>query len=181
MRILLHVCCGPCAAYPVTALKAEGHDITGFFYNPNIHPYKEFARRKETAKEFADKVGIKLIVDDVYALEEFLGEAMKDLPGRCSYCYRTRLRKAAAYAKEHDYDCFSSTLLVSPYQKHDTIKEIGYAIADETGIPFLYIDFREGWTTGVQLSKEMELYRQPYCGCVFSEKDRYYRPRKEKT
>lgn len=179
MRILLHVCCGPCAAYPVKTLLNDGHQVTGFFYNPNIHPYKEFTRRLETSKEFAAKADLELIVDDSYTLEEFLTEALRS-PYRCSYCYEVRLRKAARYAKEQGYDCFSTSLLVSPYQKHELIAELGSSIAKEENIPFLYIDFRGGWPEGVQISKDLELYRQPYCGCIFSEKERYYRAKKEK-
>ena len=179
MRILLHVCCGPCAAYPVKALKQEGHELTGFFYNPNIHPYKEFQRRLETSKEFALKTGLELVIDDSYALEEFLTEALNS-EYRCSYCYESRLRKVAQYAKEQGYDCFSTSLLVSPYQKHELIANLGERIGTEENIPFFYVDFRGGWPEGVHMSKDLELYRQPYCGCIFSEKERYYRPKKEK-
>ncbi|MCX7780429.1 MAG: epoxyqueuosine reductase QueH [Negativicutes bacterium] len=181
MRLLLHVCCGPCAAYPVAALKAVGHELTGFFYNPNIHPYEEFAKRLETSREFAAKAGIELIVDATYALEDFLSGAMQDLSKRCEYCYSIRLRKAAIMARENNYEAFSTTLLVSPYQKHEMIRGIGEQVAKAEQIPFFYVDFREGWNEGVRMSKEWELYRQPYCGCIFSEKERYYRVRKEKS
>ena len=180
MRILLHICCGPCAAYPVKTLKENGHEITGYFYNPNIHPYKEFMRRLETAQEFAGKAGIELIADKEYELETFLRNALINLDKRCSYCYESRLRQAAKFAKQNGYECFSTSLLVSPYQKHDIIKATCEKIALEEKIPFLYVDFRDGWNEGVQISKDMELYRQPYCGCIFSEKERYCRNRKEK-
>lgn len=179
MKMLLHVCCGPCAAFPVKYLYVHGYDVVGYFYNPNIHPYKEFSRRLETAKEFAAKVGLELVVDDRYTLEEFLQRAMTGTQGRCRECYELRLRHTARYAKANGYDCFSTTLLVSPYQQHDWIREIAEDIADKEEVPFCYIDFRAGWTEGVQISKEMELYRQPYCGCIFSEKERYLKPRKE--
>ncbi|MDR3562715.1 MAG: epoxyqueuosine reductase QueH [Negativicutes bacterium] len=178
MKMLLHVCCGPCAAYPVQHLKEEGHELVGFFYNPNIHPYKEFSRRLETTCEFAAQAGLELVVDDRYTLEEFLHQALTAGEGRCRECYAMRLRVAARYAKEHAFDCFSTTLLVSPYQKHELIRTTGEAIAAEEGVPFCYIDFRSGWPEGVRISKELELYRQPYCGCIFSEKERYLKPRK---
>lgn len=180
MRILLHVCCGPCAAFPVKFLVGEGHQITGFFYNPNIHPYKEFTKRLETSKEFAAKSGIELLIDDSYTLEEFLTSALKS-SCRCSYCYEVRLKRTARYAKEQGYDCFSTSLLVSPYQKHEMITNLAQKVAEEEQIPFFYVDFREGWSEGVQISKELELYRQPYCGCIFSEKERYHRPQGRKA
>lgn len=178
MRILLHICCGPCAAYPVKALREEGHELTGFFYNPNIHPYKEFSRRLETLKEYAAKVDLAVEIDDRYSLEEFLQTALLDLGKRCTMCYEVRLREAACYAKAHGFDAFSTTLLVSPYQKHDVIRAVAEKIAKEEGIKFYYSDFRPGFREGVDISKEMVLYRQPYCGCIFSEKDRYLKKKK---
>jgi len=178
MKMLLHVCCGPCAVFPVQSLRQQGYEVVGFFYNPNIHPYKEFSRRLEAAREFAAKTGLELVVDDRYTLKEFLRQALDAGEGRCLECYALRLREAACYAKAHNFECFSTTLLVSPYQQHQLIKETGERIATEVGIPFCYIDFRSGWPEGVRISKEMELYRQPYCGCIFSEEERYLKPRK---
>ena len=178
MRILLHICCGPCAAFPVRHLCEQGHELTGYFYNPNIHPYKEFRRRLDTSREFAAKEGLDLVVDDAYTLEDFLAGALAAGADRCRACYELRLDRAAAYAAAHGYDCFTTTLLVSPYQRHEAIRAAGERAADGAGVPFLYIDFRPGWPEGVRISKELELYRQPYCGCVFSERDRYYKPRK---
>ncbi len=179
MKILLHICCGPCAAFPVQHLRAAGHEIVGYFYNPNIHPYKEFTRRLDTSREFAAKVGLDLVVDASYTLEDYLARALAAGGDRCRACYELRLRRAARYAQENGFDCFTTTLLVSPYQRHETIQEVGENIAAEENVPFCYIDFRPGWPEGVRISKELELYRQPYCGCIFSERDRYYKPRKE--
>jgi predicted adenine nucleotide alpha hydrolase (AANH) superfamily ATPase len=179
MKMLLHVCCGPCACFPVKHLRALGHELVGYFYNPNIHPYKEFARRLETAREFAAKAGLDLVVDPSYALEEYLASALAAGSGRCRNCYELRLRQAARYARGNGFDCFSTTLLVSPYQQHEVIKAVGESVAAAEGVPFFYVDFRPGWPEGVQLSKDLELYRQPYCGCIFSERDRYHKPRKE--
>jgi predicted adenine nucleotide alpha hydrolase (AANH) superfamily ATPase len=178
MRMLLHVCCGPCAAYPVKHLREAGWDLVGYFYNPNIHPYKEFSRRLDTSREFAAKVGIELIVDDAYTLEDFLSRALTAEGGRCRACYELRLRQTARYAKDQGLDCFSTTLLVSPYQQHEMIRSVAEEVAAAEGVPFHYEDYRTGWQTGVAISKELELYRQPYCGCVFSERDRYLKPRK---
>ena len=176
--MLLHVCCGPCAIFPVKHLRELGYDIVGYFYNPNIHPYKEFTRRLDTLKEFATGADLKLVVDNAYTLEDFLGKALNAKEGRCSMCYELRLRKAARYAKDKGFDCFSATLLVSPYQQHENIREVAQRVAQEEDIPFCYIDFRPGWSEGVKVSRELELYRQPYCGCIFSEKERYLKPRK---
>lgn len=177
MRVLLHVCCGPCAIYPLEWLRGQEHEIDGFFYNPNIHPFKEFARRLETAAQWAKEEALPFMIDDAYELEAFMQAVRNDLsmPARCEACYLLRLRKTAELAKQNGYDCFSTSLLVSPYQQHELIKEVGERVAEEKQIPFLYHDYREGWKSGVERSRAMELYRQPYCGCIFSEKDRYYK------
>lgn len=176
MKILLHMCCGPCSCFPVQRLRELGHELTGYFFNPNIHPYKEFRHRLETAKEFAQKVNLDIIVDDTYQLREFLTKALpaETVPnGRCQMCYTWRLRQAAKFAKENGYDAFTASLFVSPYQQHDVMKKTAETIAIEEDIPFFYEDFRLGWQIGVDLSLQMELYRQPYCGCIFSEEERY--------
>ncbi len=181
MNILLHCCCGPCATYPVKSLREAGHNVTGYHFNPNIHPYREFKHRLETLKEYSSKVGLELIVDDSYLLEDFLMRALNSPEGRCHSCYEMRLRKAAQVAKQNGFEAFSTTLLVSPYQKHELIFETANKISEEEGILFYYQDFRSGYKEGVQISRDMELYRQPYCGCIFSEKERYWKPRKENT
>lgn len=181
MRMLLHVCCGPCSVFPLKHLQEEysQYEVTGYFYNPNIHPYKEFVRRLDTLKAFAQKIGLNnLIIDERYLLDEFLRQALAAPCGRCRNCYDMRMKQTARYAKENGFDCFSTTLLVSPYQQHDLIKEAAEEAAKAVGINFCYIDFRPGWQAGVTRSRELEMYRQPYCGCIFSEKDRYYKPRK---
>lgn len=171
--MLLHMCCGPCSAFPLKKLREMGYEPTGYFFNPNIHPYKEFMHRLETAKEFATKMNLEIITDDNYTLEEFLRSALNAQNGRCHMCYELRLRQVAIFAKENGYDCFTTSLLVSPYQKHEIITEIAKKIAEEEKITFIYEDFRPGWYEGVKISRDLELYRQPYCGCIFSEKERY--------
>lgn len=177
MKVLLHMCCGPCAVFPAAVLHKD-HDVTGLFYNPNIHPYTEYKKRLETAQEFADKAGIKLIVIDDYKLDEFLRNAAFRENQRCMMCYSDRLERAASVAKKGQFDAFTTTLLVSPFQKHDMIKRIGEEAGKKYGVPFLYQDFREGFKEGVEKSKQLELYRQPYCGCIYSERDRYMPKRK---
>lgn len=178
MKILLHACCGPCSIYPVSHLRQEGHDLRAYFYNPNIHPYTEFRKRLETFSQFAEKENLPLIVDEEYQLEEFLRQAVFREGERCRVCYRMRLYRAAQVARKGNFDAYTTTLLVSPFQKHSLIKDIGTAIGEEMGVPFLYQDFRSGYKDAVRISKEAGMYRQQYCGCVYSEGERYY-PRKK--
>ena len=176
MRLLLHMCCGPCSCYPVKKLREEGIEPVGYFFNPNIHPYKEWDMRLKTAKEFSEKVGMEFHADEHYRLRDFLKKALpaEALPnGRCQMCYTWRLEQAAAFAKENGYEVFTASLFVSPYQQHELMRETAAAAAKKEGIEFFYEDFRPGWQAGVDISLEMELYRQPYCGCIFSEEERY--------
>ncbi|GBF35328.1 diacylglucosamine hydrolase like [Desulfocucumis palustris] len=175
MKLLLHTCCGPCTIYPLDKIREEAMDVTGYYYNPNIHPYSEWLKRRETLENYAREKDFRLIVDEDYPLEEFLRSVVHRESVRCSYCYAMRLRRAAKVARKGKFDCFSSTLLVSPFQKHDLIKEIGEAVAKETGIPFYYADFRPGYKEAASRSRELGMYRQQYCGCIYSEKERYYK------
>jgi predicted adenine nucleotide alpha hydrolase (AANH) superfamily ATPase len=127
----------------------------------------------DTAQEFADKSGFKLITIDEYNLEEFLRNAAFREGQRCMMCYDERISRAASVAKKGNFDAFTTTLLVSPFQKHELIRKIGEEAASKYGVKFLYEDFRGGFKEGVEKSKEMGLYRQPYCGCIYSERDRY--------
>ena len=147
MKLLLHMCCAPCSIYPASVLKEEGMEFEGVFYNPNIHPIEEFDQgRWENFKENGEK--------------------------RCNMCYSTRLEKAAQFAAQNGFHAFTTTLLVSPYQKHDLIKEIGERFAQKYGLRFYYKDFRPGFRKGQQMAKEMGLYRQKYCGCIVSLRER---------
>lgn len=176
MKILLHTCCGPCSIYPVGFLRSEGMNVTGYFFNPNIHPYTEFAKRKETLEKYAAEIGMDMIFDTSYNLEEFIrGTAYRE-SHRCRVCYAMRLDQAAREAARGGYDCFSTTLLVSPYQKHELIREIGLAAGDKHGVEFHYADFRPGYREATAQSRKMGMYRQQYCGCIYSEKERYYKP-----
>ena len=147
--------------------------MTGFFYNHNIHPYQEFQRRLETVRKYAQLVELEVICRDEYRLEEFLANVASKPAERCLYCYASRLEAAAAEAVRLGFDAFSTSLLYSRYQKHDIIRETGERLGKKYSIPFYYADFRKGWQEGIAFSKKMELYRQQYCGCIYSEKDRY--------
>lgn len=175
MRVLLHTCCGPCALYPLTSLRAEGMDVTGFFFNHNIHPYQEYVRRRDAAQQMADLEGMPLVLRDEYRLEEFLANVAAEPDTRCSYCYASRLDAVAAAAREGGFDAFTSSLFYSRYQNHELMRRKAEEAAERHGVQFLYRDFRPGWQEGIRRSKELGLYRQQYCGCVYSEKERYCR------
>jgi len=147
--------------------------VQGYFFNPNIHPYREFAHRLETLQEYVKSIDFPLEVDRRYLLEDFLLEALQKDRSRCESCYEIRFRQAARVAMVKNFDSFTTTLLVSPHQKHKLIIEVAKRIAREEGIEFFYMDFRPYWQTGVSISRERLMYRQPYCGCIFSEKERY--------
>ena len=129
MRLLVHVCCGPCAIFPVKYLRENEFKITGYFYNPNIHPYKEFKQRLTTLKTYAAQTALPLIINNSYPLEEFLLKAIAAVKSRCSVCYELRLRETAIVAKTQEFEGFTTSLLVSPYQKHELIQETGERIA----------------------------------------------------
>jgi hypothetical protein len=175
MKVLLHVCCAPCAIVPVAQLREEGLEVMGFFYRHNIHPYTECLKRQQTLEGYAGSVGLNVIYQKGYDLEGFVRQAAFREADRCRFCYHDRLKATALLAISGRFDGFSSTLLYSRFQKHDLIRSIGEAVAAETGIAFLYRDFRSGWGRGVAASKALGLYRQPYCGCIYSEKERYYK------
>ena len=145
----------------------------GYFFNPNIHPYQEYQKRLGTLRKYSEEVGLKVIYRDEYLLEEFLRNVSQRPEERCLYCYSIRLEATAQEAKRQAFDQFSTTLLQSAHQNHNLIKETGERVAKEVGIPFYYEDFRQGWRKGVEVSKAMGLYRQQYCGCIYSEKERF--------
>ncbi|HHY37711.1 MAG TPA: epoxyqueuosine reductase QueH [Clostridia bacterium] len=173
--LLIHICCAPCAIHPLDVLRRQGMKLKGFFYNPNIHPFMEYKRRLDALRGYAAKEALDLHIEDSYDLEGFLGKVLErpEFGKRCALCYEMRLRQAARYAREQGFDLYSTTLLSSPYQFHDLIKEMGQRIGEEEGVEFFYHDFREGFREGQNKAKELGIYRQPYCGCIFSERDRY--------
>jgi len=173
MKLLLHVCCAPCSTYTLSKLREQNIEVSGYFYNPNIHPFREFKRRLTTMKEFATQANFDLITEDEYGLTEYLRKVVFNEKQRCSICYNMRLEKTAEQAVKSGADAFSSTLLYSRYQKHENIVATGKKIANKYGIEFYYEDFREGWQEGIDKAIEMDLYRQPYCGCIYSEQERY--------
>lgn len=176
MRVLLHVCCGPCAIYPADALRAEGIELMLHFFNPNVQPYQEFEKRLEAARKFSEQAGLKMIEDLHYDPEEWFRKVAFRESFRCRICYRTRLEAAAYVAKKGKFDAFTTTMLYSKQQDHELVRDLGEALAVETGVSFMYRDFRKGWKEGIEKSLEMDLYRQQYCGCIYSERDRFLGP-----
>ena len=173
MKVLLHICCAPCSAMCIKKLREDDIDVTGYWYNPNIHPYQEYESRLNALKEYSKMIDLDVIYNDYYGLREFTANVISDLSNRCDYCYTKRLEELVKYAKENGFDAFSSTLFISPYQKHDKLKDICESLSKKYNIKFYYQDFREYFYEGKKMFKETGLYMQKYCGCVFSEEDRY--------
>jgi len=174
MKLLMHTCCAPCSVYCIDSLREEGIEPTLYWFNPNIHPYIEYKQRRDTLKEYTENIEIKSIFEENYGLKDFCKNVIGDLDNRCvKYCYRIRLEQTAKYAKENGYEAFSTTLLISPYQNHEALKQIGEELAKKYKIAFLYRDFRVGFKEGQAEARKIGLYMQKYCGCIFSEEDRY--------
>jgi epoxyqueuosine reductase len=173
MNVLLHICCAPCAIYPLETLRAAGHRVTGYFFNHNIHPYQEYQRRLDALRLYAPLVQMELVCHDEYRLEEFLAATADQPEERCRYCYASRIERTARQAAVMGCDVFTTSLLYSRYQRHEEIRQVGEAAGQRHGVPFHYADFRPGWQQGIKVSKQLGLYRQQYCGCIYSEKDRY--------
>ena len=183
-RILVHMCCGPCSVYPLKLISSGKAEVWGFFHNPNIHPYSEFRKRLEAVRLLSRLLSLNVIFDESYRPTGFMrgargagGEADGSgrIPGkgkRCRYCYSTRLEETAKAARREGFDAFTTSLLYSKYQDHDGIKAAGQAISLKYGLPFIYADFRAGWHEGINGSREMGLYRQKWCGCIWSKIER---------
>lgn len=181
MDLLLHTCCGPCATYSTGYLSQKGFDLTMYYYNPNIHPYKEWKRRKESLETFSELKNLPLIMEEEYDMPEFLRKVVFHEQERCGFCYQIRLEKTALKAKELGIDWFGTTLLISPYQNRDLICELGEKLARQYKLSFCTDDLRPGFRKSQQLARELDLYRQGYCGCIYSESDRYYKPPNKKN
>ncbi len=173
MEILLHTCCAPCSVKCIDELEKENITPVLFWYNPNIHPYMEYKSRRETLAGYAKTKNLDIVLKDEYGLQSFIRGIYPDFNNRCEYCYRIRLEETAKYAAEKGYKAFSTTLLISPYQKHDLIIEVSKEMSKKYKVEFLYRDFRPYFREGQKMAREMNMYMQKYCGCVFSEEERY--------
>jgi predicted adenine nucleotide alpha hydrolase (AANH) superfamily ATPase len=171
MKVVLHICCGVCAAGAAETLQSEGHQVIGFFYNPNIHPAKEYQKRLDVAYKVAGELNFSLEAGTYTPKEWFsLTNSLKDEPEggrRCPVCYGLRLEKTKDYMAVCGADAFTTTLTISPHKSAQIINSIGQEIGGEK---FLIRDFKkkEGFKRAVQLAKKWELYQQDYCGCVYS-------------
>ena len=171
MKVLLHTCCAPCLIYPLKALEEEGYEIMSFFYNPNIQPYEEYEKRLSCLNEFAQTKGAE-ITQGYYDIDRFFQDVVFNGRVRCSRCYTLRLTETAKFARRNNYDAYSTTLLASPLQAVNIIEKIGKVLGEKYHIDFLDRNFRKGWNESVIASKELGLYRQNYCGCIYSQRDR---------
>lgn len=176
-RVLLHTCCAPCSIACVDDLRGSGVEPTAFWYNPNIHPFTEYRQRLRTLREYAASIGMALVERNAYGLRAFLTEVNGAFDARCPVCYRLRLDATAAYAAENGFPAFSTTLLISPYQNHALLIEAGERAAAQYGVSFLYRDFRPLFRDGQNRARALNLYMQKYCGCIFSEENRYRKRR----
>lgn len=181
MKTLMHMCCAPCANQPIRALREEGQQVTGFWFNPNIHPYTEYQARKATLENYAREIGMKLIIGGTYDLRPFVTNVAANIDARCGYCYRVRMEETARYAAENGFDSFTTTLLISPYQNHEMIVAVSKAMGEKYGVEFLYRDFRPLFQAGQEYAREHGFYMQKYCGCIFSEEDRYMAAKRKKA
>ncbi len=170
--VLVHSCCAHCAAYTIDYWRQQGYEVSALWYNPNIHPYMEHQHRLEAMKSLAQETNLPLIIEN-YDMIAYFHQVAGHEAERCQYCFRLRLSKTAETAHRMGFTAFTTTLLISPHQKHDLLREIGNQIAREKGIDFLYADLRKGYSDSRRMTKPLNLYRQQYCGCVYSEWERY--------
>jgi hypothetical protein len=197
MKILLHICCANCAIYPVRIFRDEGHNLAGFWFNPNIHPYPEYELRLDSLRGLQERWRIDMIYMDEYKPEEYfkmfntecpdlsgefnynrrLPEGVPPVPERCKYCYNLRLEKTAEQARLNSFDAFSTTLLISPYQDFEQIMSTGKMLQERYGILFYPRDFRGYFREAMSYARELGLYRQKYCGCIYSREDREQKKR----
>jgi epoxyqueuosine reductase len=173
MNMLVHACCAHCTAYTIEHWRKEGHRVTALWYNPNIHPFTEHNLRLDAMKQLSQNMDFPLVVVEGYDFKEYFRRVAGHEDDRCRYCFELRLTRVAEKAKELGMDAFTSSVLISPHQKHELAREIGERAAAGVGVSFAYADLRKRYSDSRRLTKPMELYRQQYCGCIYSEVERY--------
>ena len=178
MKTLLHICCAPCANQCIDVLQKDHIEVVGFWYNPNIHPFTEYRARRNCLREYAAQINLPLIEQNDYALRPFIRQVAEDIAHRCVKCYEMRLFETARQAAEGGFDSFTASLFISPYQNHDLMRETAERAAAQYGVEFLYRDFRPYFKDGQNFAREHSFYMQKYCGCVFSEEERYLKKTK---
>ena len=178
LKVLLHTCCAPCSIMCIETLRKENIEPTCFWYNPNIHRFTEYRARRSCLREYAGTIGLPLLERNDYGLRPFVRAVAEDISGRCVKCYEMRFLEAARQAKAGGFDSFTSSLFISPYQKHELMREVAERAAAEYGVTFLYRDFRPYFRAGQERARELGFYMQKYCGCIFSEEERYVKASK---
>ena len=173
MNLLLHICCACCLCAPLSELRKEGFKVTGIFYNPNIHPLLEFRKRMKALRVFQESDPIPVVYHEEYGLREYLKNVQYEGNDRCAGCYAMRLKFTASYAKENGFEAFTSTMLFSVYQNHEQLKMLSENMSKEYGIGFVYRDYRYLSECSHDIARKKMIYRQGYCGCIFSEYERY--------
>ena len=171
--VLVHSCCAHCAAYTIDYWQQQGYEVSALWYNPNIHPYTEHQHRLEAMKSLAQEMNLPLMIDSGYDIIDYFRRVVGHEAERCSYCFRLRLSKTAEVARQKGFSAFTTTLLISRHQKHDLLREIGNELTVEKGMDFLYADLRKRYSDNRHMTKGLNLYRQQYCGCVYSEWERF--------
>ena len=178
MKTLLHICCAPCANMCIDTLREREEALTGFWYNPNIHPFTEYRARRNCLRDYAQTISLPLVEQNDYGLRPFVRAVADDIANRCVKCYQMRLFATAEYAAQNGFDAFTSSLFISPYQNPELLKQVAEQAADEYHVRFLYEDFRPLFRQGQERARELGFYMQKYCGCVFSEEERYLKKSK---
>ena len=168
----MHICCANCSLYPMKSLLSKGIEARGLWFNPNIHPIREYQLRLNTLQWLQRLWGLDIEYIDHHRIRDFVSTVRAHREERCSLCYSMRLEETAKTARKMNLDGFTTTLLVSPYQRFDMIVSVGREMEKRYCIPFYAEDFRVGYKGSIRLSRELNLYRQNYCGCIFSKRER---------
>jgi epoxyqueuosine reductase len=171
--LAIHACCAHCTAYTVEHWRTQGYEVSVIWYNPNIHPYNEHLSRLEAVKALAQNLSFPLVIIEGYDFQEYFRRVAGHENARCGECLRLRLNRVAATARELGFNGFTTTALISPHMKHELIKQVGEEAEAANRVPFLYADLRKRYSDSRHITKSMELYRQQYCGCLYSEYERY--------
>lgn len=172
-NLLVHTCCAPCATGCLEHWQQQGIEITLFWYNPNIHPLAEHQHRLQTLQDYARRMNLPLVAFEGYDVVDYFRAVVGHERERCGYCFRLRLSTTAAIAKLKGFDAFTTTLLISPYQDQQLLKGVGEDVAQKQGVRFAFEDLRPCYNESRRASKELDLYRQKYCGCIYSEWERF--------
>lgn len=169
-NILFHICCGPCATASIKKLQDEGYKVTGYYYNPNIHPNSEYKKRLEEAMKLSKTLSSELIINEYQPKEYFkiIKGLERDKKERCLKCWELRLKRTAQKAKELNINIIGTTLRISPYQDQERLLNLGQVIAKDNNLSFYDDDLEFCFKESVEISKDQGMYRQKYCGCVFS-------------